>query len=438
MVTSNFCSYLLFSSLQTMQISTGLGNGSMVVARTAISELAKGDKELESKGVGVLMSMVGYGMLISPSVGGLLSEPLRQYPNAEIFHSAGPFEDLLENFPFILPNLFATVLAVLSTFFVIVSVEETLPSESTRHWGHAGEDFIKYCCKTLCCCCPQTGESGGSSEIMDGDNTTSANSSSLNSDDDWDEDMKILDSHEFTEMSPLVCNKGARKSFTSALHRPSHTTCREENNEQPTNETTPLKSGNNKTQQSSENRKQGGSNDVTMKTIMNIKSTRLFLISYWVSTFASVSQSEAFPLFAMSKVGGLGFEETSIGLVGALAGLVYCFAQYIIFTQAMKRLGLVKSMRYGIFWANIPIILVPVSLYLQNERTQIIYLSLLSGITMVANSVFAGCNTIGANRTVDASQRATMNGMNSLGTSIGRGTGVSEFVSMVDSVVLFS
>ena len=42
---------------------------------------------------------------------------------------------------------------------------------------------------------------------------------------------------------------------------------------------------------------------------------------------------------------------------------------------------------------------------------------------MVAGSVYAGCNTIGANRTVESSQRATMNGLNSLGTSIARGSG---------------
>jgi hypothetical protein len=50
---------------------SGLLNGTMIVARTAISELARGDKELESKGVGIIMSMVGYGMLMSPAIGGL-------------------------------------------------------------------------------------------------------------------------------------------------------------------------------------------------------------------------------------------------------------------------------------------------------------------------------------------------------------------------------
>ena len=45
----------------TVRFCTGFMNGTMIVARTQISELAKGDSELESKGMGVLMSMVGYG-----------------------------------------------------------------------------------------------------------------------------------------------------------------------------------------------------------------------------------------------------------------------------------------------------------------------------------------------------------------------------------------
>lgn len=65
-------------------VATGLGNGTMIACRTSVSEIAKGKREFESKGVGLLMSMVGYGMLISPSMGVVLSEPLRQYPDTKI------------------------------------------------------------------------------------------------------------------------------------------------------------------------------------------------------------------------------------------------------------------------------------------------------------------------------------------------------------------
>ena len=66
-LVSTIIGSLLFglSTSYTMAVAvrffTGVMNGTMIVARTQISELAKGDSGLESKGVGVLMSMVGYG-----------------------------------------------------------------------------------------------------------------------------------------------------------------------------------------------------------------------------------------------------------------------------------------------------------------------------------------------------------------------------------------
>ena len=42
---------------------------------------------------------------------------------------------------------------------------------------------------------------------------------------------------------------------------------------------------------------------------------------------------------------------------------------------------------------------------------------------MTMNAIYLGANTIGANRSVEASHRAAMNGLASLATSIGRGLG---------------
>jgi MFS family permease len=71
-----------FYAALAVRFTMGLFNGTMVVVRTMISELARGDKEAESRGVALLFSMIGYAMLISPAVGGLLSEPMTQYPDS--------------------------------------------------------------------------------------------------------------------------------------------------------------------------------------------------------------------------------------------------------------------------------------------------------------------------------------------------------------------
>jgi hypothetical protein len=77
--------------------------------------------------------------------------------------------------------------------------------------------------------------------------------------------------------------------------------------------------------------------------------TRQYLMSYWLYSFANVAQSEAFPLFAMAST-GLQMEESSIGLVGTLSGLVYCIGQYFIFSLMMKHLSLTQCLRYGSLW----------------------------------------------------------------------------------------
>jgi hypothetical protein len=77
--------------------------------------------------------------------------------------------------------------------------------------------------------------------------------------------------------------------------------------------------------------------------------TRQYLISYWLYSLANVAQSEAFPLFAMAST-GLKMGESSIGLVGTTAGLIYCIGQYFIFSTMMKHLTLLQSLRHGALW----------------------------------------------------------------------------------------
>ena len=45
----------------TVRFLTGLLNGIMVAARVSVTELAKGDHDLEARGMGLVMSMVGFG-----------------------------------------------------------------------------------------------------------------------------------------------------------------------------------------------------------------------------------------------------------------------------------------------------------------------------------------------------------------------------------------
>lgn len=50
-----------FATAVAIRFCTGLCNGTMVVVRTSISEIARGDPKLEAKGVALMSSMSGYG-----------------------------------------------------------------------------------------------------------------------------------------------------------------------------------------------------------------------------------------------------------------------------------------------------------------------------------------------------------------------------------------
>ena len=59
-----------------------------------------------------------------------------------------------------------------------------------------------------------------------------------------------------------------------------------------------------------------------------------------------------------------------------------------------------------------------------NNWFQLGYLGLISGLISIFGSIFMGCATIGVNRCIEhTSQRASMNGLQSMVASIGRGLG---------------
>ena len=90
--------------------------------------------------MGLVMGMVGVGMLVGPAIGGLLSEPVTQFPNVDF----GRFEATLLKFPFLLPNLIGAIICTISTIQVIFYVKETLPPERLRSAKYVIPDIISF------------------------------------------------------------------------------------------------------------------------------------------------------------------------------------------------------------------------------------------------------------------------------------------------------
>ena len=159
---------------------------------------------------------------------------------------------------------------------------------------------------------------------------------------------------------------------------------------------------------------------------------RFYFYSMWCYAFTSLASLETFPLFAMTAIskGGLGFDETGIGFVQTIAGCVFVVGQYTAFTTIKRRFGLMQALRIGALCTNLLLLFIPLSLYFptngdddnSNSKNwfQLGYLGLVCGTISIFGSIFMGCATIGVNRCIKhASQRASMNGLQSMVASIG-------------------
>jgi len=359
-----------FKYAVVVRFLTGLLNGTMVAARTAVTELAKGDHDLEAKGMGLVMAQIGLGMLVGPAIGGLLSEPITQYPNVEF----GIWESMLSKYPFVLPNIVGFAINIASTILIMLSVDETLPAEKLRSPKYIIPDAIQYLVNI-------------SKNVMGGDtnNEYQRVSSVTEEDSEADSieaDLKIIGSH-FGETGDcvLMATPESRASFTAALHRPSSV--------QPTSTTI----------ESIEEGNERQNSIISMishspMSLMQNDRVRECIWLYWINTFASTAQGECFPLFAMARTGGLGIEETAIGIINSGSGLLFVICQYFIFALSMKKFGLHKTMWSSCLLSVPPAFLIPMSLLIKSQTVMIVYLSIVNGIMLIAFSNWNAALTI--------------------------------------------
>jgi len=337
-------------------------------------------------------------MLLAPAVGGALSEPITQFPDAHWFGDR--FDHVLSQFPFILPNLVASILSLISLMFVVLSIEETLPEEKQRPVKHVIPDMCTWITrlpvamwkhlKTIMQSCFARDPTSSRYEEV----STTAEVENDDDEDSIEDDLRILEQKDCSELTALLSSASSRASYTSAMHRPSVVTAKSKETEQ----------------------------NATIKSLMSNKSTRNCLIAYWMNCFVNVALNEAFPLFAMSKEPGLGLSETQIGGIGTGSGLLFCISQYFIFSSVMKKFGLQKSLVFASLLSNAPAILFPISSLLSGWAS-LVFLCLLMAVITIFNAVFYANITILTNRSVEASHRATLNGLSSVGASVGRGCG---------------
>jgi hypothetical protein len=176
---------------------------------TVVSELAGDNGKRETRAMGIVMAMWGWGFLFCPAISGTVAEPTRQYANwwqqqQQDNGNTGWKFHFLDTFPFILPNLIGALTCLVSMLLVALFVPETLPRDKRRGAKYIAEDLFRSFHRSILSVISEVSESRENSGLLDMDDghddddddgkETKANYNSIqqadnnNNDNDHDED----------------------------------------------------------------------------------------------------------------------------------------------------------------------------------------------------------------------------------------------------------
>ncbi|RDA89125.1 hypothetical protein CP532_2274 [Ophiocordyceps camponoti-leonardi (nom. inval.)] len=100
----------------------GAGSGNVAIIRTIVAEIVPA-KELQPRAFSIMPIIWSIGSVVGPAFGGMLAQPARKYP--EWFGQM----DLFRHFPYLLPNLIATIFFLFSAATTFLFLEESLSSK---------------------------------------------------------------------------------------------------------------------------------------------------------------------------------------------------------------------------------------------------------------------------------------------------------------------
>ena len=391
-----------FAWALTSRLCLGLVNGLVGNCKTIVSELARGNGSLEKQGMGLAMSMWGWGFLISPAISGFLSAPAKQYPNnAWVIQN----EEFFLQYPFILPNVFAAMMCITAATLLLFFVDETLPVEKRRSILQVPSDVsawwssvLSRCCFCFSCCCqhrrkeetyPLFAQQQRSAPVSIENNSKPTNS--------------VNDVNNNTNDSGIKTSKDHRSIPKGSDDDETHD------------------SGDRDTNTNQKTKKANGDGEASIRSIWQRAITRRHLLVYWMYSFGSMAVDEAFPLFC---IGCLGLNEAGIGQILAVSGLMFGIAQYFVYAAVVGAFGVYKSILIGSF-VSIPIVaILPIGgLLLPTVTAAFWWMAVVMALERIFGIVFFSSVSVAINHTVPATHRASMNGLSMVGGSVFKGIG---------------
>jgi MFS family permease len=113
----------------------GIGNGLLGIAKTYLSEVVS-SKEQELLAISYMNGVYTLGLIVGPSLGGLLARPAVQYPT--VFASTG----FLGRFPYLLPSLIGAAVALAANLGVLFFLPETLKRDQVKGTSDKGDYVV--------------------------------------------------------------------------------------------------------------------------------------------------------------------------------------------------------------------------------------------------------------------------------------------------------
>lgn len=463
-----------FTMAVVLRFLVGLGNGFMCVAKTCVSEIVE-TKEHELKGFNYLNSIWGLGLIVGPALGGLLSRVAVQYPG-----SVSP-DSIWAEYPYLLPSVVCSLIAVVSFAWVFISLKETLGQTrvliTNEEWKRRrslavtgkepmpaeesaeGVEMVVTNPMKMDSASTKEDNSDGNSKWNLLGNTKAKNGfQPLPSEEELD-DIELNEQSSDVRIADAGCAP-VEEEKQSLVANGSNNSCSNESGGDVTDEenqkgkildadsesvkTADTVEGSTRSStptSPSSSAKTKASKPKTMKEILVDWDCQILFTIYMTFRFLIMFIDECFPLWALTSLenGGLAWESAQVGEVLACVGVSLIIFQVFLFQPVMKRFfphGPTDTYSKLCYVCALSAAMVPFGAYFglhvvktdspeASRSNKVLFLSVMVFVMLFRVSLGAAFTTLSVvvNNSVDQKMRGTMNGLIMTAGSVGNTLG---------------
>lgn len=441
----------------------GLFNPIIGISKTVVSEVCT--KKHESMGMGVMTGCWSLGLIIGPAVGGLLANPVENYPN--IFQNSY----FLKQFPYFLPNMITAIFSLVAFVLFILYFPETLPMPSTtsttimstsvnttkapsaintKSISSSSSNLISNIYNRL--------SNNHKYSLLHSDSNTISNSecdiergvhrevssaTTVEQNDEDDDDDNDDNEEKIITLSPIhtttdntittrLDNKSTNidnstlstisttrnllirtdtvtstMSSSQSIRQPESNINDDHNNQSIENKNQSIQSTVNPT-----------TSNLSLYQLIQLPGIWKILVAYMLISTVAISIDEVFPLWMMStpSKGGFSLSSPQIGQIMSLTGFVLILFTFTAYPYISNKLGPAKSYLYGIIWGIPLVLLLSIIRSLQDALNfnSAISISLIIScliLSKIGNNLAFSSISLVINQSVPTNKRASINGI---------------------------